>query len=663
MAARGGAVTIELGHFALALAFAAAATSALMGLFFWRAAGRVALYLQQSAVLQFLLVAAAFAALIQAFAVSDFSLALAFEHSNSAEPLLFKITATWGNHEGSMVLWVLILVAMAAAVAVFGRQLPRDLLSLVLSMQSLLVAAFTGFTLFTSNPFGRLDPPPLEGQDLNPVLQDIGLAIHPPLLYAGYVGFSVCFSFAIAALISGRIDAAWARWVRPWTLLSWTFLTLGIAMGSYWAYYELGWGGWWFWDPVENASFMPWLAGTALLHSALVMEKRNALRIWTVFLAIITFSLSLLGTFMVRSGILTSVHTFASDPTRGLVILALLAVFIGGAFSLFAMRAGSLRAGGLFAPISREGALVLNNLLLATATAAVLTGTLYPLLLEAFTGRTISVGAPFFELTFGAIMAPLLVILPFGPFLAWKRGDLVAVCQRLALAGGIALFLAILLAMLGGAAVSLTPIGLLLGFWVALGAIAELIDRAQLGRVSLGKSMRRLFGLPRTAWAVAIAHFGLGVTVIGIVAATSWESEAVTTMAPGRSLDIAGYAVAFDRVDRIDGPNYVADRGVFTITAPGGETRSVHPERRAYKASGMPTTEAAIETYGFSQLYLQLGEPGDSGQVVRIWYKPYVTLIWLGCVIMAFAGVLSLTYRRLRVGAPRPAMQRTAPAE
>jgi cytochrome c-type biogenesis protein CcmF len=656
-------VTIELGHFALVLAFSVAAVSAVVGFFFWRLPQRTAVYLQQSAVLQFLLVAAAFAALIQAFAASDFSLALAYQHSNSAAPPIFRITAVWGNHEGSMVLWVLILVGMGAAVAVFGRQLPRDLLALVLSTQSLLVAAFSGFTLFTSNPFARLYPPPFEGQDLNPVLQDIGLAIHPPLLYAGYVGFSICFSFAVAALISGRIDATWARWVRPWTLVSWTFLTLGVAMGSYWAYYELGWGGWWFWDPVENASFMPWLAGTALLHSALVMEKRNALRIWTIFLAIITFSLSLLGTFMVRSGILTSVHTFASDPTRGLVILALLALFIGGAFALFALRAGSLRAGGLFAPISREGALVLNNLLLATATAAVLTGTLYPLLLEALTGRTISVGAPFFELTFGAIMAPLLVILPFGPFLAWKRGDLVAVCQRLALAGGLALFAAIVVALLGGATVSLAPIGLLLGFWVAFGALAELVDRAQIGRIAFSQSLRRLFGLPRTAWATAMAHLGLGVTVIGIVAVSAWEREAVTTMAPGESLDVAGYAVRFDGLERVAGPNYVADRGTFTISAPDGATRTAQPERRAYLASGMPTTEAAIETYGFSQLYLQLGEPGETGQVVRIWYKPYVTLIWLGCVIMAFAGALSLTYRRLRVGAPRPAGQRTVPAE
>ncbi len=654
-------MSIELGHFALILAFAIAAISAILGYAFWRRAELVAGYLQQGAILQLLLVAASFLALIQAFVTSDFSLKLAYEHANSAQPLIFKITAVWGNHEGSMVLWVLILVLMGAAVATFGRNLPKDLMGLVLSTQSLLAAAFIGFTLFTSNPFIRLSPAPFEGQDLNPVLQDIGLAIHPPLLYTGYVGFSICFSFAIAALISGRIDAAWARWVRPWALLSWVFLTLGIAMGSYWAYYELGWGGWWFWDPVENASFMPWLSGTALLHSALVMEKRNALKIWTIFLSIITFSLSLLGTFMVRSGVLTSVHAFASDPTRGLVILALLGVFIGGAFVLFALRSNVLRTGGLFAPISREGALVLNNLFLASGTVAVLVGTLYPLLLEAVTGDTISVGAPFFNLTFGALMAPLLIVLPFGPFLAWKRGDLIAVTQRLAGAAALAVFLTILTFLLTGTPISLAPLGLLLGFWVVVGSLAELVDRAKFFRTDLMTSLRRLFGLPRTAWATAFAHFGLGVTVLGIVSATAWQSEVVTTMVPDQTVTIADHQVTFKGVDKENGPNYVAERGTFELVAPGDTARSVFPERRTYNQSGMPTTEAAIETYGFSQLYVQLGEPGADGKsVVRLWYKPYVTLIWLGCLVMAFAGALSLSDRRLRVGAPKPASARVA---
>ena len=657
-------MSIELGHFALILATAIAAVSAVLGLAFWRSGERVTAYLQQGAILQFLLVAAAFGTLIQAFVTSDFSLKLAVEHSYSDKPLLYKITGVWGNHEGSMLLWILILVMMGAAVAAFGRRLPRDLLALVLGTQSLLTAAFASFAVFTSNPFSRIANPPLQGNDLNPVLQDIGLAIHPPLLYVGYVGFSICFSFAIGALISGRVDAAWARWVRPWTLFSWAFLTLGIAMGSYWAYYELGWGGWWFWDPVENASFMPWLAGTALLHSALVMEKRNALKIWTIFLSIITFSLSLLGTFLVRSGILTSVHTFAADPTRGLVILALLAAVIGGAFALFALRSSTLRTGGLFAPVSREGALILNNLLLATATVAVLVGTLYPLLLDALVGQTISVGAPFFDLTFGAIMAPLLVILPFGPYLAWKRADFVGVAQRLAWVAGLALFVTILFFALRGGTVSLAPLGLLLGFWVSFGALAELFDRAKFFRTDLMTSLRRLFGLPRTAWATAIAHFGMGVTVIGIVAASAWQSEVVTTMTEGQSVEIAGYTVTFDGLEKVMGPNYQSDEGRFTVTAPNGATRKPLPERRIYTASGQPTTEAAIETYGFSQLYLQLGEPAQgTAQVVRLWYKPFVTLIWLGAVIMAGAGFLSLTYRRLRVGAPTPATRQPVAAE
>jgi cytochrome c-type biogenesis protein CcmF len=655
-------MSIELGHLAFILAFAIATISAVGGFVFWRSGQRIALVLGQAALLQFVLVAAAFVVLIQAFIVSDFSLLLAASNSHSLKPLIFKISGVWGNHEGSLVLWVLILVAFGAMVAAFGRRLPGDLLALVLATQSLLTAAFAGFTLFTSNPFARLIPAPIEGNDLNPVLQDIGLAIHPPLLYAGYVGFSICFSFAIAALISGRIDQAWARWVRPWAMLSWTFLTLGIAMGSYWAYYELGWGGWWFWDPVENASFMPWLAGTALLHSALVMEKRNALKIWTIFLSIITFSLSLLGTFLVRSGILTSVHTFASDPTRGLVILALLALVIGGAFFLFALRAASLRQGGLFAPVSREGALILNNLFLATAVGAIMVGTLYPLLLDALTGTAISVGAPFFNLTFSALMAPLLLVLPFGPMLAWKRADIVSAAQRLIGAAALAIFVTILVSALGGVSVSLAPLGLLLGFWVAFGAIAELVDRSKLGRIPLAESGRRLIGLPRSAWSTAIAHFGMGVTVLGIVAVTAWETELVTTLNPGESAELSGYTIAFDDFRQVPGPNYLADEGHFTVTGPNGGTRPMMADRRTYVASGMPTTEAAIETYGFSQLYLQLGEPLQDTHVVRVWYKPYITLIWLGTLLMAFAGLLSLTDRRLRVGAPRQARQAMAEA-
>ena len=600
--------------------------------------------------------AISFAALTYAFVVSDFSLSLAYQHSYSLQPLLYKITAVWGNHEGSILLWVLILVLFSAAVAVFGGDLPTQLRTLVLSVQGVMAVAFAGFSIFTSNPFTRLNPAPFEGTDLNPILQDIGLALHPPLLYLGYVGFSVCFSFAIAALISGKIDAAWARWVRPWTIVSWAFLTLGNAMGSYWAYYELGWGGWWFWDPVENSSFMPWLVGTALLHSAIVMEKRNALKIWTILLAIMTFSLSLLGAFLVRSGILTSVHAFASDPTRGLVLLALLGFFIGVAFLLFALRAPSLRAGGLFAPISKEGSLVLNNLFLATATAAVLVGTLYPLVLDAITGARISVGAPFFDLTFGILMVPLLLVLPFGPFLGWKRADLVAVTQRLAGAAGLAILVVIIIFMLTGRNISLAPLGLFLGFWVAFGAIADLIYRSKLGKIPLSESLKRFFGFSKNIWSTALAHFGVGLTVLGVVIVTAWEGENITTMKLGQSVELAGYNIKYTVADERQGPNYMIEHFEFDVTAKNGNVKQAVSEKRVYTASSMPTTEAAILTYGFSQLYITVGDADEAGdRIVRIWHKPYILFIWIGTLFMAGAGFLSLSDRRARVGAPKQA--------
>jgi cytochrome c-type biogenesis protein CcmF len=652
---------IELGHFALILAFALAAAQSVVGFAVWKRGGNAAVFVQQSAIMQFVLVGLAFAALTQAFLVSDFSVRLVYEHSHSLQPTLYKFTSVWGNHEGSMLLFVLILVLFGAAVAAFSRNLPDDLRTLVLSTQGLMVAAFSAFVLFTSNPFWRFDPAPIDGTELNPVLQDMGLAIHPPLLYLGYVGFSICFSFAIAALISGRIDAAWARWVRPWTLASWAFLTLGIAMGSYWAYYELGWGGWWFWDPVENASFLPWLAGTAMLHSAIVMEKRNALKVWTIFLAIITFSLSLLGTFLVRSGILTSVHSFASDPTRGTVILAMLAVLIGAAFTLFAIRASTLRSGGLFAPISREGALILNNLFLSAATAGVLVGTLYPLVLEALTGARITVGAPFFDLTFGAIMVPLLLLIPFGPFLAWKRADLVGVTQRLIGAIIATLLVTIIVFALLGFPISLAPIGLGIGFWVMFGAIAELADKAAVGRTGFKQSWARLKGLPRTAWSTTIAHFGVGVTVLGVVFASAFQTEIVTSMQRGESVEIAGYTIHYDGEQVIEGPNYLAEQGGFRITTPWGSTSGLTSERRVYTVSRIPTTEAGINTYGFSQMYVQFGERfGTGGRVVRLWHKPYVLLIWLGTIFMAGAGFLSLTDRRMRIGAPQASRRKQA---
>src|SRR5229473_1868705 len=468
----------ELGHYALVLALGLALVQSCVPILGARKNDSVLMAVAgPTAVAQFGFVAIAFAALIGCYVRSDFSLVNVFENSHSAKPLIYKITGVWGNHEGSMLLWVFILSLFGALVAVFGNNLPARLKASVLGVQSWIAVAFDLFILATSNPFLRIVDAPLEGRDLNPILQDPGLAVHPPLLYLGYVGLSISFSFAIAALIDGRIDAAWARWVRPWTLLAWMFLTLGIAMGSYWAYYTLGWGGWWFWDPVENASFMPWLAATALLHSALVMEKRNALKIWTILLAILAFSLSLIGTFLVRSGVLTSVHTFSTDPTRGVFILLILVLFIGGSLALFAWRAPLLKQGGLFAPISRESALLFNNLFLATACATVFVGTLYPLVLEALTGDKISVGAPFFNLTFGPLFVPLLMAVPFGPLLAWKRGDLYGVAQRLLAAGGVAAVgLAATFAFAGTKAV-FAPFGIGLALFVMAGAITDIAER------------------------------------------------------------------------------------------------------------------------------------------------------------------------------------------
>jgi len=619
-------------------------------------------------VVTFLLVAFSFGVLTYAYVSSDFSVLNVWANSHSLMPLIFKISGVWGNHEGSMMLWLLILVLFSALVALFGRNLPDVLRANVLAVQSWISSAFLIFILLTSNPFIRLDPAPAEGKDLNPVLQDIGLAIHPPLLYLGYVGFSVCFSFAVAALLEGRIDAAWARWVRPWTLAAWSFLTLGIAMGSYWAYYELGWGGWWFWDPVENASFMPWLAGTALLHSALVMEKRDALKIWTVLLAILTFSLSLLGTFLVRSGVLTSVHSFASDPTRGIFILCILLLFIGGALTLFAFRAPKLAAGGLFAPISREGALVLNNLILTVACGTVLTGTLYPLALETLTGDKISVGPPFFNMTFGLLMMPILIAVPFGPLLAWKRGDLLGAFQRLYVVAGLAFLAGLVLFYLKHGGPVLAVLGLAAGFFLFFGALADLWYRAGVRKVAANVAWRRLRGLPRSAFGTAFAHGGLGITVLGIVAVTTFETENITSMKPGETAELGGYSLRFDGMQPGVGPNFTEDRAHFTVSRGGVAFTQISSSKRVFTASRTATTEAGILTLGPNQLYVSVGDVSqDGGMVVRIWWKPFILCIWMGALVMAIGGFVSLSDRRLRVGAPsrkakpvRPVME---PAE
>ena len=656
----------EIGHYALVLALVLACIQGVVP--FWGARRSDATLMQVAdgtAIGQLIFVSLAFAALTNAYVTSDFSVLNVVENSHSAKPLIYKVTGVWGNHEGSMLLWALILVIFGAAVALFGRNLPQRLKADVLAVQAWVAIAFLLYLLIASNPFVRVDPAPLEGQDLNPLLQDIGLAVHPPLLYLGYVGFSIAFAFAVAALIEGRIDAAWARWVRPWTLAAWLFLTLGIAMGSYWAYYELGWGGFWFWDPVENASFMPWLAGTALLHSALVMERREALKVWTILLAILTFSLSLLGTFLVRSGVLTSVHAFAVDPQRGLFILVILAVFVGGSLALFGLRAGALKQGGLFAPVSREGALVLNNILLTTATATVLVGTLYPLALEAATGGKISVGAPYFNATFGPLALALLCAVPFGPLLAWKRGDLYWAAQRLWYAAGAALLAGAVAFYVEQGGPLLAPFAVAIALFVIVGAFAEIVERTQLFRVSPVVTLRRAAGLPRASWGAAFAHCGLGLTLLGVTAATAWSIERIDMMRVGQAMEVAGKSLVLTETGLRNGPNYQDFVARFTLRQSGVAVTEVESSKRVFAVRQMTTTEAGLVTFGFSQLYVSLGElqETDGAVAVRAEWKPLVLLIWIGPVLMAFGGLISLADRRLRVGAPRPARARLQPAE
>lgn len=647
---------VEIGHFALALALGVAVVQTIVPL--WGVTRRdptLAGVGPAAALACFLLVALSFACLVLSYAVSDFSVENVAANSHSTQPLIYKLTATWGNHEGSMLLWTLILVLFGALVALSRRSLPVALRAGTLAAQGSVSVAFLAFTLLTSNPFRRLVPAPAEGQDLNPILQDLGLAIHPPLLYVGYVGFSITYAFAVAALIDGRIDAVWARAVRPWTLLAWTFLTLGIAMGSYWAYYELGWGGWWFWDPVENASLMPWLAGTALIHSTVVMEKRDALKVWTILLAILTFSLSLLGTFIVRSGVLTSVHSFASDPQRGLFILGILIVFIGGSLALFAWRAPLLKQGGLFAPVSRESALVVNNLFLATACATVFIGTLYPLVLEMLTGDKISVGPPFFNATFVPLLVPLLLLLPIGQTLAWKRGDLLGAAQRAQLAFGLGVIttLAIFAFVRGGPV--LAPLGIGLGVFLVASAFWEVGERV-VGRAGGASAvLARALGLPRSAWGTALGHAGVGLSVIGI-AATAWGTEAIGMLKVGESLTSGRYTATLEAVTPRTGPNYREEAARFRIVSGNRELGSVEAMKRVYTARAMPTTEAGIRTQGLGQVYVSLGEPDGSGAIaVRLLDKPLVLLIWIGALVMAAGGGLSLTDRRFRLAAPRRA--------
>ena len=650
----------EFGHFALILALIVAIVQgtlpmlgAARGKVSWMAVGR------PSAQLQFLLVLTSFLALMQAYIVSDFSVLNVASNSHSAKPMLYKITGVWGNHEGSMLLWILILALFGAAVASFGANLPPTLRARVLSVQAWISIGFLAFSLFTSNPFERLSPAPLDGRDLNPLLQDPGLAFHPPMLYVGYVGFSIAFAFAVAALIEGRVDAAWARWVRPWTLLAWCFLTAGIALGSWWAYYELGWGGWWFWDPVENVSFMPWLLGTALLHSAIVVEKRDALKIWTILLAILTFSLSLIGTFIVRSGLLTSVHAFATDPERGLFILVLLTIAIGGSLILFAMRAPALKAGGLFAPVSREGGLVLNNLFLGVATATVFIGTMAPLFAEAFDYK-LSVGAPYFNLFSAILGLPLILVMGFGPFLPWKRADLPGVLGRLKAAAGITVVIGLGTWYLQQGGPVLAILGIAFSAWLFFATLAEWADRVQLFRVPFGNSLSRAAKLPRAAYGMTLAHCGLAIAVAGMTASSAWKAEEVRVMRPGETVVVAGYTYAFEGVQEMQGPNYISEVARFTVTQEGADPITMTPEKRFYPVQQMPTTEAAIHTTGLADLYAVIGDAdGQGGWTVRIYYEPLVPWLWIGSLMMTLGGFVSLSDRRLRVGAPR---RRKAPA-
>ncbi|MGD9865722.1 MAG: heme lyase CcmF/NrfE family subunit [Pseudodonghicola sp.] len=652
----------ELGHFALVLAFMAAIVQMIVPMVGaqkrWSGWMAVA---EPAATLQFLMTGFAFAALMHAFVTSDFSLRVVVMNSHSAKPMLYKISGLWGNHEGSMLLWVLIVSLFGATAAWFGGNLPPTLKARVLSVQAAIGVAFYAFILFTSNPFLRLAVPPFDGEDLNPLLQDPGLAFHPPFLYLGYVGLSMSFSFAVAALIEGRVDAAWARWVRPWTLAAWIFLTIGIALGSWWAYYELGWGGFWFWDPVENASFMPWLLAAALLHSAIVVEKREALKSWTILLAILAFGFSLIGTFIVRSGLLTSVHAFANDPERGVFILIILAVFTGGALTLYAARASAMEARGVFSMVSRESALVVNNILLAVSSFVVFFGTLWPIVAEMAFDRKLSVGPPFFNSAFTPFMLLLGLILPVGAMLPWKRGRLGRTAWSLRYAFVLALALALLVWAMQTGRSALGPVGVFLGAWVVSGAAVDLWSRSGRGFNRFGRLVR----LPRADWGKATAHAGLGVTIFAIAGLTAWEQEDIRVVQLGAPFEVGSYRLTLDKVEQLRGPNYFSTTGTVTLEQGGKTVSTLHPEKRTYPVAQMPTTEAAIDNGFTRDVYVVIGDKqDDGGWTVRTYIKPFANWIWGGALLMAFGGVLSLSDRRFRVAAgARKAAARPVPAE
>ena len=655
----------ELGHFSLIIALLMALVQGVLplagahtGRSAWTALARPA------ARGQFLFVLLAYACLTQVFIANDFSVLLAARHSNSSLPLVYRITAVWGNHEGSILLWSLILAGWTLAVSIFSRQLDDTMLARVLGVMGLVSCGFLLFTLFTSNPFERLLPAAPDGQDLNPLLQDPGMVIHPPMLYMGYVGFVVAFAFAIAALLAGRLDTAWARWSRPWTTVAWCFLTAGIALGSFWAYYELGWGGWWFWDPVENASFMPWLVGTALIHSLAVTEKRGGFKMWTALLAILAFSLSLLGTFIVRSGVLSSVHAFASDPARGVFILGFLSVVVGGSLALFAWRAPRVGLGGSFASVSRESMLLANNVLLVVAAAAVLLGTLYPLVIDALGMGKLSVGPPYFSAVFVPLIAPALFLMGVGPLTRWREASAIDLARRLRWAAAVSLLSALIAPFFLGHWTPMIGLGLLLGAWVASTALLNLFSR--LREHPAPGWAARLAAQPGSYYGMLLAHFGVSVFIVGVTVVSGFSSESDVRMEPGDVAQVGGYSFELKAVNPVTGPNYTALRATVAVSIDGQDLGRLEPERRLYQVSRMAMTEVASDRGLRRDLYVALGEPvGPTAWSVRLHHKPLVNWIWGGCVLMALGGLLAVMdrrYRTRRVAATKPAAARAGEA-
>ncbi len=645
----------ELGQFALVLALILAIAQGTLPL--WGAALGVSSWMnlaRPAAQGQFVFVAIAFGCLTYSFVTNDFSVLYVASNSNSALPLQYRVSGVWGGHEGSLLLWVLMLSLWTMAVSVFSSRLPIDIIARVLGVLGLISVGFLSFMLFTSNPFDRLLPAAMDGRDLNPLLQDPGMVIHPPMLYMGYVGFSVAFAFAIAALLSGRLDATWARWSRPWTTTAWMFLTIGIALGSWWAYYELGWGGWWFWDPVENASFMPWLVGTALIHSLAVAEKRGSFKSWTVLLAIFAFALSLLGTFLVRSGVLTSVHAFATDPKRGVFILAFLTIVIGGSLTLFAWRAHKVGLGGRFEVVSRESLLLTNNVLLVVAAGSVLLGTLYPLFIDALGMGKLSVGPPYFQTVFVPLMAPALFLMGVGPMARWKQASVPELAARLKWALAVAVAGALLLPLTMGQWTPLASFGFLLALWIVASSVTTLLSRLkQTPGTGVGEKLR---AQSRSYYGMVLAHLGVAIFVVGVTMVKSYEAEKDVKLAIGETVELGGYAFRMDALNEVMGPNYRAMRGTFTVTRNGSSVATMLPEKRIYNVQKNAMTEAGINTGLTRDLYVSMGEPVDEkAWLVRVQVKPFVDWIWGGCVLMALGGLLAVLDKRYRVTARKPA--------